>query len=427
MRRPGLLVVAVAFIAALGVTLWLLREMRTAAATSGAVAVPLDAPGAPTAPAALAPAGAADHLPTEATATPGAPGAIEGVVAGADGRPRAGVRVQLASRADGAAGLPPVEARSGFDGRFAFRGVEPGRAVVAAAQDGVALGTSAGVQVAAGRAAPITLVLAEPGVLEGAVRGAAPAAVVVVPLHPGPGGPQVARAAVDAGGAYRVTLPAGQYRVHAAPAALARTDLRATPAFTAVAAGQATRLDLTAAAPAAEVGTTVRVLEPGGRPAAGAAVSVSRAGEERVAFAAAAGEDGTLTLARDMGMAGQAVTVQARLGGRTGAFTGTLPERGEVVVQLRPGATVDVTVKGGGPVKAFTLLIEVAPSPGLWRVRDRVELDGDGVTLGDLPPGPVRLRAWTRDGRRSEPVERTPGPGEKVAVTLALQPAPKAP
>ncbi len=66
MRRPGLVVVAVAFIAALGVTLWLLREMRLAAATTGAVAVPLDAPGAPTAVAALAPAGAADHLPAEA-------------------------------------------------------------------------------------------------------------------------------------------------------------------------------------------------------------------------------------------------------------------------------------------------------------------------------------------------------------------------
>jgi hypothetical protein len=413
MRRPGLLVVAVAFCAALGVTLWLLREMRLAAATGGAVAVPIDAPGAATAPPALAPAGAADHLPPTAQATAGAPGGIDGVVSGTDGRPLAGVRVQLASRGDGAAGLRPVEARTGFDGRFAFGGVEPGRAVVVAAQDGVALGTSRAVQVRAGPAARVELTLPEAGVLEGTVGGESPATVVVVPLHPGPGPGQVTRAAVDQGGAYRVNLPAGQYRVHAAPAAAARLDLRVTPAFTAVAAGQATRLDLTALPAVREEGVTVRILEPGGAPAAGAAVTVSRAGDEKVAFAAAAGEDGALVIAREMGMAGQAVTLRARAGGRTGAFTGPLPAEGELRLPLQPGGTVEGEVKGGAPVTGFALAVEAAPTPGLWRAVERLRVTGDRFVLGDLPPEPVRTGG----------AEVSLSPGQVARVTVALRPA----
>jgi hypothetical protein len=70
MRRPAVLVLAAVVAAALAVTTWLVREMRTAQATSGVVA----APALPTpAPPALAPAGAADHLPSRATATAGAP------------------------------------------------------------------------------------------------------------------------------------------------------------------------------------------------------------------------------------------------------------------------------------------------------------------------------------------------------------------
>ncbi len=71
MRRPAVLVLAAVAAAALALTAWLVREMRHAQATSGVVAAPsLPAPAAP----ALAPAGAADHLPSRATATQGAPG-----------------------------------------------------------------------------------------------------------------------------------------------------------------------------------------------------------------------------------------------------------------------------------------------------------------------------------------------------------------
>lgn len=420
MRRPAVLVLAAILLAALGLTLWLVREMRVAMATSGTVAAPAEVRPAPPA---LAPAGAADHLPSTATASPGAPGRVEGLVSDPAGKALAGIRVALSSRGDGAASLRPVEVRSGFDGRFAFDGVEPGRAVLLAAQDGVALGSSRAVQVVAGRPAQADLTVAEPGQLEGRVAGAkGPTVVLVVPLHAGPGAGQVARAPVDADGAYRLSLPAGQYRVHAAPAAAARLDLRVAPAFTAVAPGRPTRLDLTASAAVAEEGVVVRVVEPGGAPSPGAALTVARAGDSKVAFAASTGEDGTLVLASQMGMAGQPVTLSARNGGRTGSFTGTLPASGEVVVPLSPGGAVEGRLTGGARPGAFTLTVSTEPSPGGWRVVDALRLTGDRFDLGDLPPGVVRLSVRTDDGRAGQ-VEVRAAPGQVVQASVPLQPA----
>ncbi|MBK9516294.1 MAG: carboxypeptidase regulatory-like domain-containing protein [Anaeromyxobacter sp.] len=419
MRRPAVLVLAAVLLAALGVTLWLVRELRTAADSSDVALVP---PSQRQAPPALAPEGAADHLPSRATATPGAPGRVEGLVADPAGVPLAGVRVALSSRADGALGLPPVEVRSGFDGRYAFDGVEPGRAVLLAAQDGVALGTSRAVQVAAGRPAQVDLALSAPGTLSGRVSDASgPTVVVVVPLHAGPGAGQVARAPVAPDGAYSLALPAGQYRVHAAPASSPRLDLRVAPAFAAVAAARITRLDLVASPATAEAGVAVKVLEPGGAPSGGAAVTVSRAGEARVAFAASTGEDGVLVLASQMGMAGQPVTLAARNGGRTGTFTGSLPASGEVVVPLAPGGAVEGRLSGGGPVGAFTLTVSTEPSPGGWRIVEAQRLVGDRFDLGDLPPEVVRLAVRTEDGRAGQ-LEVRLSPGQVAQATVVLRP-----
>jgi hypothetical protein len=414
MRRPAVAVVALAFLAALGATAWLVREMKEASATS-------DSPGQPSAPPALAPAGAADHLPSRATATAGAPGVLEGSVANDAGTALAGVRVKLASRADGRAGLTPIEVRTGFDGRFAFDGVEPGRAVLLAAQDGVALGVSLAVLAVAERKVEVALRLSEPGVLEGTVGGArGTTEVVVVPLRPGPGPGQVARAPVAEGGAYRLAVPAGEYRAHAAPAGAARLDQRATPSFTAVAAGRTTRLELTAAPASAEAGVAVKVLEPGGEPAAGAEVAVSRPGDPKIAFAAATGDDGVLRLASEMGMAGREVRLDVTSGGRQGQFTGTLPASGEVPIRLAPGGAVAGRIAGALPADGVALTVAVEPSPGGWRTLESLRIHGDRFDLGDLPPGPVRLSARTSDGRAAEAEVRLVS-GATTPVTLTLR------
>ncbi len=175
-------------------------------------------------------------------------GSAEGTVKDLAGRALAGVRVQVVQRGDGLAGAAPLEARSGFDGAWRIGGIEVGRAEIVARQEGVAVGVSRAVRVAEGRASRADLFLPEAGVLAGRVRadGKAPppgTAVVAVPMRAGLGTLQVARAPADATGNYRLALPAGEYRVHAATGDADRTDLRVAPAFVHVDAGATARVD----------------------------------------------------------------------------------------------------------------------------------------------------------------------------------------
>ncbi|HEX9051102.1 MAG TPA: carboxypeptidase-like regulatory domain-containing protein, partial [Anaeromyxobacter sp.] len=351
-------------------------------------------------------------------------GAVEGAVKDLAGRALAGVRVEVVQRGDGLAGAAPLEVRSGFDGAWRFEGVEVGRAEVVARQDGVAIGASRAVVVAEGRASRADLVLAEAGVLSGRVRagGRPPPAgtvVVAVPMRAGPGTLQVARAPADGSGNYRLALPAGEYRVHAAPFDAPRTDLRVAPAFTHIEAGATVALDLALASPAAEEGVEILVLEPGGAPSPGAVVTLSRADEAAVAFATSAGEDGRVALGARMGLAGR-VTIRARNGGRSGAVTVALPASGTVRVALSPGGAVQGRVRAAGrPPAGFTVEVASQPAPAAWRTVDVHRFAGDRFELADLPAEPLRLVVRTDDGRRGQ-AELTVAPGQVRTVDIAL-------
>ncbi|HET8540730.1 MAG TPA: carboxypeptidase-like regulatory domain-containing protein [Anaeromyxobacter sp.] len=350
---------------------------------------------------------------------------IEGTVKDRAGRALAGVRVQIVQRGDGLGGAAPLEARSGFDGAWRIDGVEVGRAEIVARQDGVALGASRAVRVAEGRAVRADLFLAEAGVLAGRVRagGRPPPAgtvVVAVPMRAGLGTLQVARAPADASGNYRLALPAGEYRVHAAPGDAARTDLRVTPAFARVTAGATASLDLPLSSAAAEGGLEILVLEPAGAPSPGAVVTLSRAGDAAVAFATSAGEDGRVALDARMGVAGRRVTIRARNGGRSGATTLDLPAAGTVPVTLSPGGAVQGRVRAAGRAPSgFTVEIASQPSPAAWRTVDVHRFTGDRFELGDLPAEPLRLVVRADDGRRGQ-AELSVGPGEVRTVEIAL-------
>jgi hypothetical protein len=351
-------------------------------------------------------------------------GALEGTVLDAAGRPLAGARVRIVQRGDGIVAAPPLEARSDFEGRFRIEGVEVGRAEVVARQEGVLVGASRAVRVAAGRAARVDLSLAEPGFLVGRVTqaGRTPPAgttVVAVAMKAGPGTLQVARAAADAGGGYRLALPAGEYRVHAAPGHVARTDLRVTPAYARVEAHGTAMLDLSVANVAPEEGVEVVVLEPGGAPSPGAVVTLARPDDPRIALATSAGEDGRVALGSRMGMVGRAVTIRARNGGRTGEETLTLPAGGTVAVRLRPGGAVEGVVRGGGRVSGFTLEIASQPNADGWRTVDVHRFAGDRFELADLPSEPLRLVVRAEDGRRGAAEVRVAA-GETRAVEIAL-------
>lgn len=353
-------------------------------------------------------------------------GAAEGTVRDVAGRPMAGVHVRVVQRGDGIPGAPWLEARSGFDGAWRLDGLEVGRAELVARQAGVALGEARSLRVRAGRVGRVDFFLPEAGLLVGRVRrgGDAPAAgtdVVATPMKAGLGALQVARAAADATGSYRLALPAGEYRVHAVPAGMARDDLRAPPAFVRVDAGRTTRLDLTSAARAAEEGVEILVLEPGGSPSPGAVVTLSRADDDRVAFASAAGDDGRVALGRDMGMAGRRVVVRARNGGRTAARAVDLPPSGTVPLTLAPGGVVRGLVRAPGrPVKGFTVEIASQPAAASWRTMDVHRFAGDRFELGDLPAEPLRLVVRSEDGRRGA-AEVALAAGEVRAVEIALE------
>lgn len=352
-------------------------------------------------------------------------GSVEGTVKDLAGRALAGIRVQVVSRGDGLAGAAPLEARSGFDGTWRIDGIEVGRAELVAHQDGVAIGASRAVRIGEGRASRADLFLAEAGVLAGRVRAGGkpppPGTVVVAsPLRAGLGTLQVSRAPADASGNYRLALPAGEYRVHAAPGDAGRTDLRVAPGFARLEPGATASLDLALASPAPEEGVELLVLEPGGAPSPGAIVTLSRPDGAAVAFATSAGEDGRVALAGNMGVAGRRVAIRARNGGRSAGVTVDLPASGTVSITLSPGGAVQGRLRAAGAAPAgFTLEVASQPSPSAWRTVDVHRFAGDRFELGDLPAEPLRLVVRSDDGRRGQ-AELSVGPGEVRTVEIAL-------
>jgi 5-hydroxyisourate hydrolase-like protein (transthyretin family) len=354
-------------------------------------------------------------------------GSAEGTVRDPRGRPLAGVAVRVARAGDGAPGATWLEARSGFDGAWRLDGLAIGRAALVARQPGVALGDARSVQVEAGRVARADFVLPAAGLLAGRVRlpsGAPPPAgttVSATPTDAGLGAAQVARAAVDATGNYRLALPAGAYRVQAAPAAPGRTDPRARPAFARVDPERTTPLDVTAPPAAPEGGVDVLVLEPGGAPSPGALVTLARADDARPAFASAAGDDGRVALGAEMGLAGRRAVVRARNGGRIGAAEVEVPPSGTVTVRLEPGGAVRGVVRAAGAApRGFTLEVASQPAASSWRTVDVHRFAGDRFELGDLPAEPLRLVVRADDGRRGQ-AEVALAPGEVRAVEIALR------
>ena len=359
-------------------------------------------------------------------------GAIEGVVEDARGRALAGVRVRVEARGDGLPGALALEARSDFEGRYRIEGVEIGRAELVARQDGVELGVSRAVLVAPHATSRADFAVPDAGFLVGRVSQdgrAAPVgtAVVAVPMKAGPGAPQIARAVADAAGSYSLALPAGEYRIHAAPGDAERTDLRVAPAFARVAAGKTSRLDVAAVAASAEEGLEVLVLEPGGAPSPGAVVTLARAGDDRIALATSAGEDGRVVLAKEMGLAGAPVTMRARSGGRSGVFTGALPASGVIAVRLERGRRdrrgrarerrrAQEFRRRGRVAAGRERLAHDRRAPVRGRaLRARRSADGSGAAHGPRGRRPARRRrALPRPWRDARARDRAPAGGEAV-------------
>jgi hypothetical protein len=178
--------------------------------------------------------------------------------------------------------------------------------------------------------------------------------------------------------------------------------------------GRTTRVEL-AIPPAAAL--EILVLEPGGEPSPGAVVTLARPDDGRVALATAAGGDGRAAVGPEL--AGRAVSVRARNGGRTASQTLALPAAGTAVVRLEPGGAIDGVVRGEG---AGGLTVEVASQPalGVWRTLDVRRFAGPRFALSDLPPEPLRIEVRAADGRSGSAAVRI-APGERRAVEIGLR------
>jgi hypothetical protein len=152
-------------------------------------------------------------------------------------------------------------------------------------------------------------------------------------------------------------------------------------------------------------------------------VTLARAGDDRIALATSAGEDGRVVLAKEMGLGGAKVTVRARSGGRSGVFTGALPASGAIAIRLERGAAIEGVVRASGAPPG-SLVVEVASQPGAngWRTTDVHRFAGARFALVDLPTGPVRLTVRADDGRRGA-TELTLAAGETRALEIAIEPA----
>jgi hypothetical protein len=324
----------------------------------------------------------------------------------------------------GAAGSVPAEAVTGADGRYVLPGLEVGVASVRARRSGAATGESRTVTVRAGQRAAVDFALAASGTLEGEVRtsdgrpGGVGLLVSVWPDVPFVNGDDVARVDVSEGGRYRVELPAGDFKAHAGKAG---RSLPARWAKVKVAGGETTRLDLVVADPGDSPGTlVVEVREPGGAPAGNAFVTVQAPG---FTSASVADEEGRTSVRRLPGAA--RVTVTARKGGRMSLPVEVGEASREVVMDLRPAASVQgrVLASGARPVNGFVLDVEMpAAGEGTLPGTTRRHFGGDRFVVSELPSGPVRLVATTPEGRVGE-ASLSVAPGESVERDIGVQDA----
>lgn len=354
-------------------------------------------------------------------------GSAAGMVRDAAGRPIAGVFVRVVPTGDRARAREAREARTDFEGRWRIPGLPAGPAELTARHEGALAGAARAIRVVPLQETRVEVELAEAGILSGRVtQGGEPpparTSVVATPRRPGARPTEAARVETDAAGHYELALPAGEYRVAVALPDARAGDLRGRPGFARIEAGRTAVLDLEVGRAAADQPVEILVLEPGGAPSPGAAVTLSRPGDAAVAFAASAGDDGRVAIERELGAAGRAVVVRARNGGRTGSATLVLPERGTVPVTLTPGAEVTGRVRGGGrPIDGITVEATSEPGRGAWRTLDVHRFAGERFDLRDLPAGALRISVRTADGHRGD-ASLTLAAGEVRAVEIALAP-----
>ncbi|WP_257453084.1 carboxypeptidase regulatory-like domain-containing protein [Archangium lipolyticum] len=353
-------------------------------------------------------------------------GAVEGHVRDAAGQPVAGALV-----VGGKEGNAPAETRTNAEGAYRIEGLSTGNQYFRARREEASLGTTRPVEVTEGGTARLDFTLEETGTVEGVVRAASgtlpsePLSVKVFAMDQnGDGTPDMSQTGVDAAGNFRLTLPAGSYRMHARlPQRPSSAPL--TPKLVQVEAGKTVRAELLwKEYTHNEYSVQGIVLEPDGMPSPGAQVSLNIRGWS-FPMTVLADEEGRFTFyphpRKELSEA--RATVGASNGTRSGESSDVRLGKQDVVVKLRTSATVRgrVVRTSGQPVRKFSLLSQPLDWAGSIDHREG-EFQGDRFELRDVPATPTMLVARTEDGARGE-ARITPGHEASAEVVLTLKAA----
>jgi hypothetical protein len=364
-------------------------------------------------------------------------GTVEGQVKDGAGVPVSGVHVAGGSRWAGMLGSTPAESRTDALGNYRLEGLATGTQRVTVRREGAALGKSARVEVTEGGTSRLDFTLDELGTVEGVVRaasGSLPAEPLLVNAFLQEQerftGTDAGRIEVDTAGTFRMLLPAGLYALHAIPTERwSPMTTRRSPARVQVEPGKTVKAELTWDGDTGKASSLQgRVLEPDGSPSVGAFITLSAEnGPGGMPSMGPSDEEGrfTLSLPPRAGSTPVTLRVSARNGGRSGVLQGVRYDEREVVVKLRPAASVRgrvVRASGSAPVKGFTVSVSVQTQgrgffPGGAGPR---EFPGDRFELRDVPAEPVKLVVRTVDGAAGE-VLTSPGAGEATEVEISVR------
>ncbi len=360
-------------------------------------------------------------------------GAAEGQVQDGAGQPLRGVQVTGGNRWGGSLGNVPAEARTDAQGRYRLEGLSAGVVFLTARREGATLGVSQRADVKEGGTAQVDFTLEETGTVEGVVRatgGPLPTGLSVMAFTYGRGRfspSDMAQAEVDTAGTFRLVLPPGSYGLRLTPGERQVFGARRAQSVL-VEAGKVLRTELSWESDPRETGALRGiVLEADGAPSPGASVTLTFSqGFRRSQRIVSADGEGRFSfpVPREDEEGSSDPTVSARNGGRSGELEEVRLGAGEVVVRLRPAASVQgqvVRASGGTPVKGFTLSLRAPNSESGFASEDGPwEFPGDRFELRDVQAEPVRLVVRTADGARGEAVV-SPTSGAVTVATISVR------
>ncbi|RKH07664.1 carboxypeptidase-like regulatory domain-containing protein [Corallococcus carmarthensis] len=357
-------------------------------------------------------------------------GAVEGQVRDRNGAAVAGARVSGVNRWSNGMDGPPIEARTDADGRYRLEGIATGRLSLSARHEGSTVGVIQFVTVEANQTARADFTLDGTGTVNGVVRAARGSLpdgqLEVTALMEPPAEPRRERvtpgtgqAVVDAEGAFRMVLPAGNYILLLS----ARGRFVQGPTKRVlVEMGRSVPVEFTWEEPRDVSEYRGVVLEPDGSPSPHATITLMPADGQNIPLSMTpTDEEGRFAISatRVGGPPTRRVLLDARNGGRSSEAMPVTADQ-QVVVRLRPAAFLrGRVVRKGEPVQGFTLSLQLQKGFLPMKGDGTLEFSGDRFELRDVPPEPVKLTARTVDGSVGEALA-SPGTGAVLEVEIPL-------